>query len=263
MHRESTAAVLGAAVVALVLPTLLLSLNAVVMMQVGAALAFTIPWWMRLPVGSVLAMESTTHVLMRSSGTGISAGRAPLVVWVAALPIGAGLALAGTALASFTIIALPFSQEYLTMREAQFAPILQMTSTLVGSIVVFLTVAVVPGVFEERTFRGALLTHCQGWSTASRALLSGAVFALVHLDPVSLLALLLVGTTLTVVADRTRGWAVPAVAHATLNAFNTLVWPRWFGMAEPTATQALLILLAGLVLVASGVRLVTLLSDAR
>jgi hypothetical protein len=263
MHRESTSAVFGAAVVALILPTLLLAVSSVVLMQIGVALAVAIPWWMRLPVCSMLAMEGTTRVLARSSGMMPKSGRASVVRCTAALPVGVGLAMLGTALATGTILLLPFSDAYLALREAQYAPILATTSTFVGSALVFLTVAIVPGIFEERAFRGALLTHCKSWTTRSRALLSGSVFALVHLDPVSLCALFFVGFTLTVVADLTGGWVVPAVAHATLNAFNTLVWPAWFGTHEPNAFQALVLLFAGLSLVGVGIWWVTLLSDAR
>jgi membrane protease YdiL (CAAX protease family) len=263
MHRESTSAVIGAAVVAFILPTLLLAVSSVVLFQVGAALAIAIPWWMRLPVGSMLAMEGTTRVLARSSGTRPRLGSTSVALCATALPIGIGLAMVGTALATYTILVLPLSAEYLALREAQYEPILAYTSTLGGGALVFLTVAVVPGIFEERAFRGALLTHCNGWPTRSRALLSGIVFALVHLDPVSLLALMFVGFTLTVVADRAGGWVVPAVAHAALNAFNTLVWPAWFGTREPSPLQALVLVFVGLSLVGVGLRWVTLLSDAR
>jgi hypothetical protein len=263
MRPESTSAVLGAAVVALLLPTLLLGVSATVFLQLGAALTIIVPWWMRLPVGSILAMEGTTAVLTRSSGGRVSLGRTSFGLWTAALPIGVGLAMAGTAIATFTILLLPLSEAYLALREAQYEPILQQTSTLVGSVLVFLAVAVVPGIVEERTFRAALLTHCSNWTTTSRAILSGLVFALVHLDPVSFIALILVGITLTVLADCTGGWGIPAAAHAALNAFNTLVWPKWFGTDDLTWLTALVLLPLGLALVGAGMRLVTLLSDAR
>lgn len=263
MHRDSTSAVFGAAAVALILPTLLLTVTSVVWVQVGVALAVAIPWWMRLPVGSMLAMEGTTRVLSRSSGVMPEPGRRSLSLCIAALPTGIGLAMVGTALATCTILLVPFSDAYLEGREAQYAPLLAATSTLLGSALVFATVAIVPGIFEERAFRGALLTHCKSWTTRSRALLSGTVFALVHLDPVSLFALFVVGFTLTVVADLTGGWVASAVAHAALNAFNTLVWPAWFGPQEPNPVQTLVLLFAGLALVGVGLWWVTLLSDAR
>jgi membrane protease YdiL (CAAX protease family) len=99
---------------------------------------------------------------------------------------------------------------------------------------VLVVVAVIPGICEEWLFRGVIRDMLMAWSRALRVFAVGLLFALIHVEPVVLLPLFYIGCVLTLLAERTSGWAIPAVAHFTLNAVNGIVTPRVLGDTMPS-----------------------------
>jgi membrane protease YdiL (CAAX protease family) len=113
---------------------------------------------------------------------------------------------------------------------------------------IVLVVVVLGPTVEELVFRGAIfngLRRLNGWisgslagskgrgtraqTTARRvsfalsALVSSAVFALLHLEPVLLPALLLLAVALCYLFEKTESLLPPIVAHATFNSFATSI----------------------------------------
>jgi membrane protease YdiL (CAAX protease family) len=92
--------------------------------------------------------------------------------------------------------------------------------------------ALLPGLAEETYFRG-LVQHLLGRG-ALAVLLSGAIFAALHIDPIQAVGVLPVGIYLAWLADRTRSIWAPIAAHATNNTIAVLAT-----RVVPTAGEAL------------------------
>ena len=80
--------------------------------------------------------------------------------------------------------------------------------------------ALVPGLCEETYFRG-LVQHVLGRG-ALAIVLSGAIFAALHIDPIQAIGVLPVGLYLAWLGDRTRSLWVPIAAHAANNTVAVL-----------------------------------------
>ncbi|TVS20118.1 MAG: CPBP family intramembrane metalloprotease [Planctomycetaceae bacterium] len=88
----------------------------------------------------------------------------------------------------------------------------------------FVLVAIVPGVFEEVLFRGYLLTRlAERWHPFWAILVSAMIFSLAHLDPLHSLGVLPLGLWLGAVAWRT-GSVWPAVLCHIANNAMAIVW---------------------------------------
>ena len=88
----------------------------------------------------------------------------------------------------------------------------------------FVLVAVVPGVFEEFLFRGYLLTRlAERWHPFWAILVSAMIFSLAHLDPLHSLGVLPLGLWLGAVAWRT-GSVWPAVLCHIANNAMAILW---------------------------------------
>lgn len=88
----------------------------------------------------------------------------------------------------------------------------------------FVLVAVVPGVFEEVLFRGYLLTRlAERWHPFWAILVSAMIFSFAHLDPLHSLGVLPLGLWLGAVAWRT-GSVWPAVLCHIVNNAMAIIW---------------------------------------
>ncbi len=88
----------------------------------------------------------------------------------------------------------------------------------------FVLVAIVPGVFEELLFRGYLLTRlAERWHPFWAILVSAIIFSIAHLDPLHSLGVLPLGLWLGAVAWRT-GSVWPAVLCHIANNAMAIVW---------------------------------------
>ncbi len=106
---------------------------------------------------------------------------------------------------------------------------------------IILVVVVIGPAVEELVFRGAVFNGlnrlgallssktigtasgrtASKWSFALSALVSSALFALLHLEPVLLTAILILAVALCALFQRTGSLLPPLVAHATFNSFAT------------------------------------------
>ncbi len=80
--------------------------------------------------------------------------------------------------------------------------------------------ALLPGLAEETYFRG-LVQHVLGRG-ALAIVLSGTIFAVLHIDPIQAVGVLPVGLYLAWLGDRTRSLWAPIAAHATNNTIALL-----------------------------------------
>lgn len=88
----------------------------------------------------------------------------------------------------------------------------------------FVLVAIVPGVFEEFLFRGYLLTRlAERWHPFWAILVSAMIFSLAHLDPLHSLGVLPLGLWLGAVAWKT-GSVWPAVLCHIANNATAILW---------------------------------------
>jgi membrane protease YdiL (CAAX protease family) len=102
---------------------------------------------------------------------------------------------------------------------------------------IVLVVVIVGPAVEELVFRGAIFNGLYRLSRVSKspgtsarraafalsALASSALFALLHLEPVLLPALLILAVILCALFERTGSLLPPFVAHATFNSFAVLL----------------------------------------
>jgi membrane protease YdiL (CAAX protease family) len=78
---------------------------------------------------------------------------------------------------------------------------------------------------EETLFRGMLYTSLRDrFGFTAAAVVSSVCFALLHLLPLHLLALLGVGLVLTILRERTGSLLAPIIAHIGLNAITISIW---------------------------------------
>lgn len=78
---------------------------------------------------------------------------------------------------------------------------------------------------EETLFRGMLYTSLRDrFGFTAAAVVSSVCFALLHLLPLHLLALLGVGLVLTILRERTGSLLAPIIAHVGLNAITISIW---------------------------------------
>ncbi len=83
-----------------------------------------------------------------------------------------------------------------------------------------LIIALLPAIFEETLFRGAILGSMEesGWGTASAVLISGALFSLFHGNPEQTLYQFLCGAALALLAQRAGSILPGMLAHFLNNA---------------------------------------------
>lgn len=152
---------------------------------------------------------------------------------------GASLGLAGAGLTGliadvFTqwIAETPYQSAWDTLiadRESMFERVLLLDRKALIPIV-FLAIAVTPGLSEEFFFRGVLQSLAAPLPMLRRCLFIGVVFGVIHFDVVGLVPLILLGTLFALVREWTGSWVVPAVMHITFNALNALVLARFEGL---------------------------------
>lgn len=113
-------------------------------------------------------------------------------------------------------------------RETVFNDILLLDRPLLIPVV-FLVIAVTPGIAEEFFFRGVMQSLLASLPAIRRCLFIGIVFGLIHFDPVGTLPLIVLGTLFALVREWTGSWIVPAIMHISFNALNALVLVRLDG----------------------------------
>jgi len=87
-------------------------------------------------------------------------------------------------------------------------------------LAVLIVIALLPPVFEEFIFRGVLVGSMRrsGWGAASTALISGALFALVHTNPAQTIYQFICGTCFALVAYRSGSMLPTVLSHVLNNA---------------------------------------------
>jgi hypothetical protein len=234
MHRSEAPGV-APAIIAVVLSMML--------MLVLSVLLSGLPGWIRASLATLGAMEGTAWLLRRASG-----GPAPDLTWpswrAAALCVLAGLGLSWFGSGALTLLAaLPWDPEWLAFRQEQMRNLLSRRDAWALSTTLF-SVVVMPAVFEERLFRGALLDQLRGRSFLARATGTALAFAVVHGDPLAALPLFGVGLVCAGLATRRWGWRASMLAHAALNGWTVLTFP-WFGDQVLSMPMALVWVVVG------------------
>lgn len=95
--------------------------------------------------------------------------------------------------------------------------------------------ALVPAVLEEGLFRGLLLPSLEGRGPVRAALVSGALFALMHARLEALPAHLILGFALGMLALRTGSLLAPMLFHG---AYNAIILVLSYVTYDPAATEA-------------------------
>lgn len=158
-------------------------------------------------------------------GWDASAGRRDAATMIPAVVGGLGLAVCGVGLLSLVVAVSPAMHEHVVARSPALERLLRPDDPSWIPVVV-VVVAVLPGVFEERWFRGVVRGALPGLGGHGRALVVACLFAAAHLDPANLGPLVVVGYGFGLIAERSGGWAAPAAAHFAHNACNGVVVPR-------------------------------------
>lgn len=97
-----------------------------------------------------------------------------------------------------------------------------LTVSAAAALVVFACLAPVG---EEVMFRGLLHTALRDRFGVTSAVVAGsAIFAVVHLLPLHMLALFGVGVVLAILRERTGSLLPPVIAHTGLNTITLLIW---------------------------------------
>ena len=110
-----------------------------------------------------------------------------------------------------------------------------------GLMLLFFSIAVMPGIAEEAVFRGFIHRAFVRISPAVAVAVSSVLFALVHLDPIQVAGTLLLGVAFGLGRYYTGSIVPSIVAHAVYNA-SVLLYVRL--ASNPTATEIELVPLA-------------------
>ncbi|MEG1560396.1 MAG: type II CAAX endopeptidase family protein [Clostridia bacterium] len=117
-----------------------------------------------------------------------------------------------------------------------------------AGIAYFFTSCILAPIAEERLFRGTLMFSWLVMGRTKVVLLTAILFALLHMDPLSFIALLFAGIMLGLVAYDSRSIYPAIIAHMTINTvsviFNEFV-PNEYSMFGNELYDALILILFG------------------
>lgn len=102
-------------------------------------------------------------------------------------------------------------------RDSSYAMILS-PKTVLETILVYVAVAISPGIFEEFLFRGVVYRMMSSVKTWRRVVFIGILFGLIHFDLIGFVPLCLFGIVLCWLRACTGSWLTSAVVHAGFNA---------------------------------------------
>jgi membrane protease YdiL (CAAX protease family) len=227
----------------LISAAVVLAMLGVAMTQMLAANAgLPMPWAAGLAVA--VGTGGTAWFIRGLARIEVPAGdwSAPVLLWAAVL--GLALAVFGVGAMEFLAQLSPVAAERMLNVQASYDALLQPENPWMIPAVL-LCVAVAPALFEEVLFRGVLRELLHSAVPLVRVLVIGALFAFIHWEPVVMLPLFYVGCMLTLLADRTGGWAAAAVAHFALNATNGVVSVRVLDGVDFTFTMAAVVMWVG------------------
>jgi len=135
--------------------------------------------------------------------------------------------LGGLAVALPVVAVAALANRFLLPEQPPSSPIIVLLARMHNpwalGLLFVLVIGIAP-VVEEMVFRGILYGGLrQRWPLWPAALASGLIFALVHIQPVALLPLFVLGVALALLYERSGGSLVPpVVAHALFNCLSTL-----------------------------------------
>ena len=169
-------------------------------------------------------------------------GRADGATLLRSAAAGAALSLFGSGFLALEAALVPAFGEQIAQHERLMQQIVRPESRAFIPIVIGV-VAILPAIFEEILFRGVLRQYlARSMGRSGRVVTLGVLFGLLHVSPVLLLPLIYAGMLWTLLAERTGGWAAPAVSHFAMNATSAVVLVRVGALETPG-----LLLSAGLV----------------
>jgi len=121
---------------------------------------------------------------------------------------------------------VPFLQENKELYEKMVRDLLR-SESLALNICAAIAVALVAPICEEWLFRGAMLQaqFRAGMTVWGAILLNGFLFSALHLNPIALLPLWIVGSLLAWSYWRTGSLLVPIIGHSALNTLNGVIMP--------------------------------------
>lgn len=164
--------------------------------------------------------------------------------------VGVGVAALVNPAFSLAIDAMPTLPEAFLMRLEAIEALLSHRAPM-DVIAQAIGICVLPGVMEEWVFRQRLGRLLMERTVAYRAIASSAVFALIHLDPLSMAPLFVVGLVLFGV-HRRWGYPAAAVTHVVFNLFGIFVWNRCGWAQSPVETvPVVVVMLVGAVSLAA------------
>jgi membrane protease YdiL (CAAX protease family) len=109
-------------------------------------------------------------------------------------------------------------------------PLLVIPDTALAKAFLLVGVGLAAPALEETLFRGVLFGGLRRrWSFWPAALVSGAIFAVVHLDLAGFVAYALLGLVFAYLFERSRSLVAPWAAHAAFNVFNLVLVFLLFG----------------------------------
>ena len=109
-------------------------------------------------------------------------------------------------------------------------PLLLVPDTALAKAALLLAIGVFVPAMEETLFRGVLYGGLRRrWSFWPAALVSGAIFAVVHMNLAGFAAYLLLGVVFAYLFERSRSLFAPWAAHAAFNIFNLMLVIVLFG----------------------------------
>jgi membrane protease YdiL (CAAX protease family) len=199
----------------------------------------------QVALGTVLLGVPALLVLIPRPGgvrAAIGTGAVPSRTIRLSILLGAALWVGSIGLMEMQSLVFPPSPETLDLfrrLHAALAP-----SGVLDGLVSLTVIALLPAVCEELVMRGVLLPSLASRTGAVPAvLLTAAIFALIHLDPIRLLFTFVLGFLLGLLRLRTRSLWPPVVVHSTLNALTFFVAPLVDDPTQPYAPQPALGLL--------------------
>lgn len=181
-------------------------------------------------------------------------GRVGPLSWVALLVLGPVVGLTANACGGLAVTLIPGMAEVARAQTAAYEELLRNQGPWLAALGVASATIVAP-ISEELMFRGAILPASRAWERRWVAIcVNGLLFGALHMSPLSIVPLSLLGALLADLTLRTRSLLPAILVHASMNTFNGVILPALVTQGDPvpTAPWYELALQAGVLLGVSG-----------
>lgn len=225
-------------------PFLLFALSFGVFLLANSVLALVLPVAPRLIAAELIAFVAIALYYQRlphepAPDWPMRWPQMPALAWVAFLLLGPIVGLTANACGSLAVTLIP-SMDEVARAQAEAYETLLRNQTMVQATLGVISATIVAPIAEELLFRGTLLPASRAFERRWIAIgLNGILFGAIHMSPLSIIPLSLLGAFLADITLRTRSLLPAILVHASMNTFNGVILPALVNTSDPVPTAPL------------------------